>query len=184
MGETLAQAKALREPRDVFYLTLEDLEASRDLAALVEQRRTDYERFSTEAPPHRIVCRGAVREAPFARNGDGSVPSANGVLRGVPCSPGRVRGIARVLRSPSLDERVDGEILIAPVTDPGWIFLMLGAGGLVVERGSILSHTAILGRELDLPTIVGAEGATQRIQSGDEIEMDGSTGEVRLLRRA
>jgi len=95
-----------------------------------------------------------------------------------------VRGIARVLRSPSLDERVDGEILIAPVTDPGWIFLMLGAGGLVVERGSILSHTAILGRELDLPTIVGAEGATQRIQSGDEIEMDGSTGEVRLLRRA
>jgi pyruvate,water dikinase len=186
MGEALARTGVLRQPRDIFYLTLEDLEAGRGLGDLVERRKSEYERYAAETPPpHRIVCRGPVSvdhltpvHSPAAEAG------ANGVLRGVPCSPGRVRGIARVLHSPSPGERIDGEILIAPVTDPGWIFLMLGAAGLVVERGSILSHTAILGRELDLPTVVGAERATQRIASGDEIEIDGGTGEIRLLRRA
>jgi len=184
MGEALARVGELPQPKDVFFLTLEDLEAKRELSAMVEQRKADYERFATETPPHRIVCRGPVPADRFARRDPRPVAGENGVLHGVPCSPGRVRGIARVLLSPSPGERVDGEILVAPVTDPGWIFLMLGAAGLVVERGSILSHTAILGRELDLPTVVGVERATQRIASGDEIEMDGSTGEIHLLRRA
>jgi len=62
------------------------------------------------------------------------------------------------------------------------MFLMLAAKGLIVERGSVLSHTAIIGRELGIPTIVGVDGATDRIESGDEIEMDGSTGQI-LIRR-
>ena len=87
-----------------------------------------------------------------------------------------------MIRAASAGERIKGEILVAPVTDPGWMFLMFAAKGLIVERGSVLSHTAIIGRELGIPTIVGVEGATDRIESGDEIEMDGSTGEI-VIRR-
>ena len=137
MGEALAQEGELCQPQDVFYLTLEDLETKRELSALVQRRKNEYERFATETPPHRIVCRGPVPAARFAPQDPAPATGAPGALHGVPCSPGRVRGIARVLRSPSPGERVDGEILVAPVTDPGWIFLMLGAGGLV-DRKSVV----------------------------------------------
>ncbi len=48
------------------------------------------------------------------------------------------------------------KIIVARMTDPGWVFLMAAAAGLIVERGSLLTHTAIIGRELGIPTIVGA----------------------------
>jgi pyruvate,water dikinase len=86
-----------------------------------------------------------------------------------------------VIRSPDQDLTIDGEILIAPMTDPGWVFLMVAAGGLVVEKGSLLSHTAIIGRELGVPTVVGVEGATGLIPDGTEIEIDGRAGTVRFL---
>lgn len=194
MGEALAQAGALAEARDVFHLTLEDLAAyargslpESELRGLVELRKERYRRFAEEELPHRIVCRGPVyaQRLGGGRHRAAGAPSRNGgVLRGAPCSPGLVRGIARVVRAPSPGERVDGEILVAPVTEPGWIFLMLGAKGLVVERGSVLSHAAILGRELGIPTVVGVAGATEWITSGDEIELDGDRGEVRILRAA
>ena len=189
MGAALAHADVLRQPEDVFYLTLEDLEGHLrggslvpEPGELVARRKTHYEAFARETLPHRIVSRGPVSEHRLARD-DSAAPGANGVLRGLPCAPGRARGTARVLHAASPGERVEGTILVAPVTDPGWVFLMLTARGLVVERGSILSHTAILGRELGIPTVVGVEGATRLIASGDEIEVDGSTGEVVLLGR-
>ena len=72
-------------------------------------------------------------------------------------------------------------ILIARETDPGWLFLMLASKGMVVERGSMLSHTAITGRKFGIPTIVALPGATTRIPDGATIEIDGSTGIVTVL---
>ena len=73
---------------------------------------------------------------------------------------------------------VQGKVLIAEMTDPGWVFLMVSAAGLVVEKGSLLSHTAIIGRELGLPTVVGVEGATELIRNGQVIQVNGQTGEI------
>ena len=64
------------------------------------------------------------------------------------------------------------------------MFLLLKAKGLVVERGSVLSHAAIIGRELGIPTVMGVAGATTRIVTGDEIELNGATGQIRILRRS
>jgi pyruvate,water dikinase len=72
-------------------------------------------------------------------------------------------------------------ILIARETDPGWLYLMMAAKGIVVERGSLLSHTAITGRLLSIPTVVGVADATARISDGCWLEIDGSAGTVRLL---
>jgi len=68
------------------------------------------------------------------------------------------------------------------MTDPGWVFLMSQAIALVTEKGSLLSHTAIVGRELGIPVVVAVYDVTQKIQSGDKLRVNGSTGEVEILR--
>jgi pyruvate,water dikinase len=93
-----------------------------------------------------------------------------------------VQGIARVIDDPNEAGDVDPSmILIARETDPGWLFLMLASKGMVVERGSMLSHTAITGRKFGIPTIVALPDATQRIKNGALIEIDGSSGIVTIL---
>jgi pyruvate,water dikinase len=67
------------------------------------------------------------------------------------------------------------------MTDPGWVFLMVAAKALVVERGSILSHTAIIGRELGIPTVVGVKDACRVIEDGVAVEVDGSSGSVTIV---
>jgi pyruvate,water dikinase len=83
---------------------------------------------------------------------------------------------------PSAAHIESGDILVAERTDPGWVMLFPLASGLVVERGSLLSHSAIVAREMGLPTVVGLEGAAAWLQTGDPVLVDGSTGCVRKLR--
>jgi phosphoenolpyruvate synthase/pyruvate phosphate dikinase len=102
------------------------------------------------------------------------------ILKGTGTSPGQVEAEAIVLEQPSVDCDVKGKILVTRMTDPGWVFLMVNCAGLVSEKGSILSHTAIIGRELGIPTVVGVPQATRRIVSGSKIVVDGATGRVFL----
>jgi pyruvate,water dikinase len=107
---------------------------------------------------------------------------AERVLRGLASSSGRVRARARVVLSPTIDaDDIQDRILVARETDPGWLYLMLTAKGIVVERGSLLSHTAITGRLLGIPTVVAVPSATTGIADGRLIEIDGATGTVLLL---
>ena len=102
-------------------------------------------------------------------------------LQGIPCAPGIVEAEALVVDSPDISLPVKGKILVARMTDPGWVFLMVSAAGLIVERGSLLSHTAIIGRELGIPTIVGVAGACRLISTGSRIRMDGATGHISIV---
>lgn len=186
-GQALAADGTLRRADDVFYLTIEELDAlARDRSrgarcrSAVQHRREAYDRFGRERLPHRLMCRGSVHRYDWHERDDRGA-AAPGRLRGIPSSPGVVRGRAHVVAHPSPQERVDGEILVAPATEPAWMFLMYAARGVVVERGSALSHAAIIGRELGIPTVVGVAGATARIRTGDWVELNGVTGEVRVL---
>jgi pyruvate,water dikinase len=73
-----------------------------------------------------------------------------------------------------------GEILVAPSTDPGWTPLFLTAGGLVMETGGAMSHGAIVAREYGIPAVVGVAGATRRIQTGQSVTVDGTSGAVTI----
>jgi len=186
LGHALTREAALRAREEVFYLTLEELEAwfegglpDADLHGIVALRRASYAGFPAGKAASRIVCRGTVY-CPHSTRAPELVSTDPSLLRGIPCAGGIARGRARVMLNPRLTDRIEGEILVAEATEPGWLYLMLGARGLIVERGSVLSHAAILGRELGLPTIVGVAGATTLIRDGDELEMDGATGEVRF----
>jgi pyruvate,water dikinase len=75
-------------------------------------------------------------------------------------------------------------VLVAPITDPGWLPLFIGVVAVVVDMGGELSHTMIVSRDLGIPAVVGAVGATSTIRTGDLVEVDGSNGIVRILERA
>ena len=110
-------------------------------------------------------------------------PSApvDGVLRGTPCCPGKLRLQARVVRSPQDDLSLNGEILVAERTDPGWVPLYPCVSGLLIERGSLLSHSAVVAREMGLPTVVGMRGLLDFVQDGQLIRLDGGVGSVEIV---
>jgi pyruvate,water dikinase len=194
---------ALADPRDVFYLTVDETlgwadgtSASADIRALAAARKAEFARYpALPEPADRFETRGLVHAGhdftpplrlASERGGDGAVAlGADGdVRRGTGCYPGIVRGRARVILDPRDASLEPGEILVAERTDPGWVMLFPAARGLLVERGSLLSHSAIVARELGLPAVVSIDGLTSWLQTGDEVELDGRTGEVRRLTRA
>jgi len=197
LGAHLARAGALRTADDVFYLTLEEVfdftggtavTAAR-LAELAALRRAEFDEYRcAPPPPARFVTFGAVhirnnfRPAPAAPVASARPPGDGpDGLRGTPCCGGVVRGRVRVIRAPSDDLTLDGEILVAEKTDPGWIPLYPSVSGLLIERGSVLSHSAIVAREMGKPAIVGIAGLLETLRDGDMVEMDGAAGTVRRI---
>ncbi|MBI4862739.1 MAG: hypothetical protein HY815_21130, partial [Candidatus Riflebacteria bacterium] len=191
LGARLAAAGLLDDPRDVFFLEHTEVfdlvrgtSTLMDVKALVALRRQQLSAWEREPPPGRFTTRDLVCPALAAVEAPDPEPAAaqvqTPVLTGLGCCPGRVRGRARVVTDPCAERGIRGEILVTPMTDPGWVFLMISAGGIVVEKGSLLSHTAIIGRELGIPTVVGVEGATRLIRQGQEVELDGDAGTVTL----
>jgi pyruvate,water dikinase len=104
------------------------------------------------------------------------------MLRGVGACGGRVVGRAVVLRDASEAGRLAAEdILITRQTDPGWASVFFLIKGLVIERGGMLSHGAIVAREFGIPCVVGVQNATRELFQAGQIEVDGDKGEVHVL---
>ncbi|HEY0159458.1 MAG TPA: PEP/pyruvate-binding domain-containing protein [Thermoanaerobaculia bacterium] len=186
-GRRLHEEQLLDAPGDVFYLGLDELwdyvkgtALTTDLRGLAALRRAEFERYRAEPSiEERFETYGMAYHRNAFRSRRTAVVAGEG-LRGVACSPGRVTGAVKVLRSPHDDLRLDGEILVAERTDPGWVPLYPSISGLLIERGSILSHSAIVAREMGIPTIVGIRGLTALVKTGDTVTMDGSTGVLEL----
>ena len=124
-----------------------------------------------------------MEEWPLIGTGESDVDATE--VAGAAGSPGRASGRARVIMNAYADEPTrPGEILVAPITDPGWVPLFVGAAAVVTEMGGELSHTMIVSRDLGIPAVVGAVGATTIIKTGDLIEVDGSAGIVHIIERA
>ena len=105
-------------------------------------------------------------------------PWGFGDLRGQGCCPGVVRAPVRVVRDPSSPGELRGHILAAERTDPGWALLFPLVDGLLVQRGSLLSHSAIVARELGIPCVVGIPGLLETLRDGEVVELDGASGTV------
>jgi pyruvate,water dikinase len=105
------------------------------------------------------------------------------VLRGVAASPGVVRARARLVHDP-LGVELRSEVLVAHRTDPGWVPLFPSAVAVVVERGSVLSHSAIVAREFGIPCVVALRDVLSQLRDGDEIEVDGGAGTVTVVATA
>ncbi len=193
LGKRLYAVDALDDPSDVFYLEVDEIfgfvngtTTCADLAGLVSVRRAEFARYGAmEAPAERFVTRGTVhRGNRFQADARGEPPGSSAEsMQGQGCCPGVVRGRVRVVRDPLTAGLEPGDIVAAEHTDPGWILILPMAAGLLVERGSLLSHAAIVARELGIPAVVGLRGLTTWLADGDWVELDGGTGVVRRLSR-
>ncbi|MEC8815161.1 MAG: PEP-utilizing enzyme, partial [Actinomycetota bacterium] len=103
-------------------------------------------------------------------------------IQGMPGCPGVARGRARVvLDSHDPTALEPGDVLVAPLTDPSWTPLFVPASGVIVDVGAPLSHAIIVSRELGIPCVVSATGATKAIPDGALVEVNGETGLVTVL---
>lgn len=189
LGRRLAADHQLDSPDDVFYLTLDEVletGVTRDLRSLAALRKREFEEYrASPPPPDRFTTRGPLhRHQSFAPDASPSPKTSDlqsSDLQGIGACAGIVKGPVRVVTDPREARLRPGEILVAAQTDPGWVVLFPAAAGLLVERGSLLSHSAIVARELNLPCIVSLSRISTTLKTGDLVEMNGQTGEVTLL---
>lgn len=189
-GRLLEDDRQVADWRDVFYLTLSEIEQHAagnikdSLLQLVEARKELYGRFRRIPPlPDHLETPGAVAENEVIEV-ESSRPEHGDRLKGMGACPGVLTRRAVVLLKPDTSLRLDGEILVTRQTDPGWVVLFPSISGLVVERGGMLSHSAIVAREMGIPAVVGVSGATERINDGDLIRINGATGSVEVVQRS
>ena len=100
-------------------------------------------------------------------------------LTGRGSTPGLITGKVRLFPSFHMPED-SFDILVAERTDPGWTPLIGLSKGMIIEYGGLLSHAAIVARELGVPTVIGVEGALQRLQNGQTVTIDGAKGTVTI----
>lgn len=175
IGKLLRERGLAEDAGDVFYFTLDELREVLEggdapaRATLAERRREQTAYRAVQPPP--VLGQPLATEA-----------SEAGTLRGTGASPGRYRGVARVIRSLADAGRLgDGEVLVCGVTAPTWTPYFAVAGAVVTDAGGALSHTAVVAREYGIPAVVGTRTGTGAITDGALIEVDGSEGLVRLL---
>jgi len=181
VGEHLAGDGVFDSADDVFYLTVDEIVFAlpadvRDLVARRRARRAEYQRL--ELPSWwRGIPKPITSDYRDADDDDA-------VLTGIAGGSGVVEGQVRVVTDPAVVEVEPGEILVAPTTDPSWASVMFVSAALVVDIGSVLSHAAVVARELGLPCVVNTRNGTRVLRDGDRVRVDGSAGTVTVLKRA
>ena len=182
LGEKFKTNGQLDEVEHLFDLTVQQIDAGENDGSLDLRPWRE-----TNMAPRRAVEH--VKEWPKIIDSRGKIYRAlrqagQGDYVGDAISPGVVVGTAKVLGSPYEKPVERGEILVTRATEPSWTPIFINAAGVVLEIGGPLQHGAIIAREYGIPCVSGVEGATREIFDGDELEVDGSNGLVRVVHRA
>ncbi|HWE47184.1 MAG TPA: PEP/pyruvate-binding domain-containing protein [Caulobacteraceae bacterium] len=190
-GRRLTEAGVLDDEDDVFLLTVEEWlgaveggAADRNLKVLAALRGVEMEEDAERPdPPERLTVRGGFLAGLEAACADVAVhdDGSERTRRGQACCTGVVVARVRVVTDPRTQSLEPGEILVARHTDPGWIAVFANAVGVIAERGSLLSHSAIVAREMGVPCVVALKSATSWLKTGDLVRLDGRTGRVERI---
>ncbi|MGW1894339.1 phosphoenolpyruvate synthase [Streptomyces sp. NPDC002004] len=191
MGRDLERVGAIEEFADVFQLRLEELRgcyegtightevkplvALRKTLRAADERLTAPARFTTRGS---VYWQGALGRGGWGEEGGPDAAAAGTELHGTPSCPGVVEGRAVVVDGPA---DAAGGILLAYRTDPGWVPVLPSASALLIERGSPLTHVAVVARELGIPTVVQIKDLIRRVPAGSTVRVDGGTGVVTVL---
>lgn len=184
LGERLAASGILPKREHVFHLTHSELlnffqGMKIDLTAIAAARQVEWATFERQA-----------REAPdsaypqFLRNDTPLIQfrARRQTWQGRAVSPGSTRGVARIVHSArELMQVQRGDVLIAPSTDPAWTPVFSRINALVLERGGVLSHGAVVAREYHVPAVAGIANIANEIENGEMISVDGNKGVVKRL---
>lgn len=184
IGEKLFEQGFLDQPEDIFYLTFDEADDFchgkaffSDPRALIQLRKNQYESWAEANPPGHVQT-----PLPTRSFKDRKTISSTADLQGQGCYPGVIEGEVMIVSDPTQAHNLKGKIMVAERTDPGWTPLFLQVAGLIVERGSQLSHSAVVARELGLPTIVAVPGACHSLKNGEFVRLDGQAGTIVRLK--
>jgi phosphohistidine swiveling domain-containing protein len=179
LGRRLVKSGVLGSADDVFYLLVDELDAlPADVSGVVARRRAEQHRLAGFVPP--AVFSGSWQAATSLA----TVLAPGESLSGVGVGGGRVRGRVRIVRPETIDDLEPREILVAEVTDVGYTAAFSYAAAVVTELGGPMSHAAVVAREFGIPCVVDAQDATRRLPPGALVEVDGDSGEIRVLELA
>ncbi len=188
-ADELYENGRLNDPREIFYLSTSEIKAlskGKNFSREINCRKSIYKMYSLMPSPKRIVFADRVFDVTPASVNRVSAKCEEGVFRGIACSGGIIKAEIIKVNSPAdtSPEKVRGKIITAKMTDPGWVTLISESAGLICERGSLLSHTAIISRELKKPAVVGIRNIYDRLSDGQKVMLNGSKGEVTILNGA
>jgi pyruvate,water dikinase len=191
LGSRLVNAGMIAEVNDIYWL--EEREIDMAVVALeqgdslsgrhedVHHRQALWQARRQVTPPPQLPPKAKYFGIDMEQYLAGGAGAEGEALKGVPASPGKVTGRARVLYGPEdFDEMEPGDVLVAAITTPAWTPLFAMAAAIVTDVGGPLSHGSIVAREYGIPAVLGTGLATRRIQSGQLITVDGSAGTVSL----
>lgn len=184
LGIRYTSKGVLGRPEDIAMLLEAELDKFIDdpqsFVPVIAERLEWYEALDELEPPFFVdgeippVTSWAKKKDPDLR-----LAEPGTVLQGLGACAGTATGIARIIMHPEdASDLEPGEILVAPVTDPGWTPIFTSAEAVVVNVGSSMSHAAIISRELGIPCVLGVRGATKRIKDGTKLTVDGAAGTV------
>ncbi len=191
LGHNLVRNGKLNHFKDIYFLTVDEIISfcdgraiTQNLKELAAIRKKEYEEHQTMEPPERFFTYGtfytSVKIVPKLPDPLKDLNLAPHFLKGVACSPGLLQEKCKIILSPKDEINLNGEILVTARTDPGWVPIFPSIKGLLIEKGSILSHSAVVAREMGIPTIVGLTDVTKKIKNDQVVVMDGSKGLVNL----
>lgn len=187
VGEALVSEGVVNNRDDIYYLQIDEIYQlmqgsliTNDLPIRIKHRRKAYKEFAKIDMPERFITKNLPSLEKLEQVGAAKSVSNNKSILGLISSPGTVEGKAVVLDEPKIpDEPYD--ILIARHTDPGWTPLIALAKGVVVEYGGMLSHAAIVTRELGIPSIIGVKNASTIIKTGMRVRINTQTSSLEIL---
>ena len=194
IGRDFTARNIIDRPEDIFYLLLSEVSGAIEgtlpvynLRSYIELRRFEYAKYPPMETASRFMTRGPVywlndhNPEDSSQDAHGEIVEGSNYLKGTGCCPGIIEGLVKVIMAPGDDMDLNKEILVTLRTDPGWIPLYPSASALLVERGGLLSHSAIVAREMGLPTIVGIKGLTRTLKSGMRVRINGESGIIEIL---
>ena len=189
LGKRHAESGTVSDPEHIFMLLDEELESfvsdPSSYSALLHDRYDNWLKLWDLTPPF-FLRDGIIPPLTEWETNTPAVESSlieGDVLAGTAGCPGVVTGRARIVRDPTSPPDLEpGDIMVAPLTDPAWTPLFLAVEGVVVNVGGQVSHAVIVSREMGIPCVVSVADATERIQDGATITVDGTNGNVTLIR--
>ena len=188
IGKQWADKEIIQEIDDVFFLRIDEIwsyiegtSTCVNIKELIALRKQEFETYKSQSPDDHIETEGEVYyNNPFSK----PVQEQQGtIIQGLGCCSGIVEREVKIVLSPDKNLQLNQEIMVAKQTDPGWGILFPSVSGLIIEKGSMLSHSAIVAREMGIPAVIGVKNATKILATGDRVILDGAKGTIQIVKK-